>query len=104
MYIIMTAFCLMVVSCIFTYTPTLKNSPWLWVGVITTGILMNAGWAWLARLTKDNHTLVMYSIYWDIGLTIIYAIFPIIYLGLPMRLPFYIGLVCVIIGLITMKL
>lgn len=92
---------LMTIGAYFSYA---KNLGQYLVPMLTLiGLFSNLLWALVAKNTTDNHSLLKYGLYWDVGITIVYALVPILLFSVKPSLAVYIGGSLTIIGIILIK-
>lgn len=89
-------------SVYFSYSKVLGNYSISFIAI--TGMLSGLLWGVLAKNTTNNDLLIKYGLYWDIGVTLIYAIIPIIFFDVRPSTNVYLGGLLALVGLVLIKL
>lgn len=97
------AFTLHFLAFYISYNKGFKEAPWfypvgLFLGALTTGV-----WYYLARHTLDSSKLLVYGIYWDVMVATCWIGGPMLLYGATLTLKQWIGLLCIIAGIIILK-
>jgi Co/Zn/Cd efflux system component len=92
---------LMTLGAYFSYAKNLGQ--YLVITITLIGLLSNLLWALVVKNTGNNHSLMKYGLYWDIGITLVYTLVPILFFQVRPSPPVYIGGLLAVIGIILVK-
>ena len=85
-------------------TPEFKRSPWYTVYGVLLGTFTTSAWFYCCKfLTKDDDIFV-FSILWDLCVLSMFYLAPIIFLDVQLKPMGVVGLGCMFIGLLLLKL
>lgn len=90
------------VGCFFYYVKDFKLSNYYLPAVLTIAVLSTATWAHLVR-TSDNKSVLIYGFYWDLMITLIYLLVPIVFFSVKLTFNQSLGIGFTLLGLILMK-
>jgi multidrug transporter EmrE-like cation transporter len=86
-----------------TFSPSLKDSNYvLPLGLICV-LLANTIWIYLSKSTQDPSKLLQYGIYWDVLITGLTILLPVLVFSAKLSPVQIVGLVMVVAGLVTIK-
>lgn len=87
-----------------SYSETVKASPYYFAFGIALGVIANFCWLHIARQETDPSKLVLTGLYWDIMLTVVYMIIPMMFFGARLTLTQGLGVAAILLGIILTKL
>ena len=73
----------------------------MWPVLLIAGIgaTNNLLWAYVTNITEDKSILLRYAIYWDVAYVVLFAIIPVLFLGVASTVNFWIGLMLILLGI-----
>jgi uncharacterized membrane protein len=87
-----------------SYSESIKDSPLkAYIYVILASAIAGITWCQLARSTK-HEDLFTINLIWDVGMTILYVLMPVIFFNIKLDFKAILGTVICIIGLLLVKL
>lgn len=86
------------------YATWFKNLSFFYVAVVVLGIGMSIPWGFIVRYTPTKESLFLYSIAWDVMVTVVSLLIPIFFYAVRFSFLSWIGIGIIVIGLIILKL
>jgi multidrug transporter EmrE-like cation transporter len=85
------------------FHPEFKETSWTYWVTLAFSLINTVIWIGITKVTLEAKQLLMYAIYWDVGVILTALAVPLIFFGAKLNLQEAIGLVLIIIGLFTLK-
>jgi multidrug transporter EmrE-like cation transporter len=95
------------ICCLYTflnYAIWFKNWNLFYVAVVILGAGMSIPWAFIVKYTLTKESLFLYSISWDVMVTVISLVIPILLYGVKFSFANWIGIGLIVAGIFTLKI
>ena len=86
------------------YANWFKNLSFFYLAVVVLGIGMSIPWGIIVRYTSTKESLFLYSISWDVMVTIVSLVIPIYFYGVKFSFNNWIGIGLILAGIFTLKI
>lgn len=96
-------FLMFILSSVFTYTKSLKESVWFLIVMIATSLLGSYCWVVASRRLDTLADQLWYSIVWDILMMVAYYVLPLFFLEHKMNWQSWAAIGMIVVGIVWFK-